>query len=79
MHINGDLPAQILQNPESTQSSIDERLEEIEKGLIIEALNRSGGVQVKAAEILGINQRSLWHRIKKLGVDVETLKSQQKM
>jgi transcriptional regulator with GAF, ATPase, and Fis domain len=79
VHINGDLPAQVLQNPESTQSSIDERLEEIEKGLIIEALSRSGGIQVKAAEILGINQRSLWHRIKKLGVDVETLKSQQKM
>jgi len=79
VHINGDLPVQVLQRPESTQSSIDERLEEIEKGLIIEALNRSGGVQVKAAEILGINQRSLWHRIKKLGVDVETLKSQQKM
>jgi transcriptional regulator with GAF, ATPase, and Fis domain len=79
VHINGDLPAQILQHPESTQSSIDERLEEIEKGLIIEALNRSGGIQVKAAEILGINQRSLWHRIKKLGVDVESLKSQQKM
>jgi transcriptional regulator with GAF, ATPase, and Fis domain len=79
VHINGDLPAQVLQHPESAQSSIDERLEEIEKGLIIEALSRSGGVQVKAAEILGINQRSLWHRIKKLGVDVETLKSQQKM
>jgi transcriptional regulator with GAF, ATPase, and Fis domain len=79
VHINSDLPAQVLQNPDLTQSSIDERLEEIEKGLIIEALNRSGGVQVKAAEILGINQRSLWHRIKKLGVDVETLKSQQKM
>jgi transcriptional regulator with GAF, ATPase, and Fis domain len=79
VHLNGDLPAQVLQHPESTQSSIDERLGEIEKGLIIEALNRSGGVQVKAAEILGINQRSLWHRIKKLGVDVETLKSHQKM
>jgi len=79
VHINNDLPAQVLQSPDLTQSSIDERLEEIEKGLIIEALSRSGGVQVKAAEILGINQRSLWHRIKKLGIDVETLKSQQKM
>ena len=79
VHINDNLPAQVLQGSELTQSSIDERLEEIEKGLIIEALNRSGGVQVKAAEILGINQRSLWHRIKKLGIDVETLKSQQKM
>lgn len=79
MNIDGDLSAQVLQSRESAQSSIDERLEEIEKGLIIEALNRSGGVQVKAADILGINQRSLWHRIKKLGIDVGTLKSQQKM
>jgi len=58
---------------------IDDRLDEVEKGLIIEALSRMGGVQVKAAELLGINQRSLWHRIKKLGIDVETLKHQQKM
>lgn len=79
LHINGDLQTQIFQNLEATESSIDERLAEIEKSLIIEALNRSGGVQVKAAEILGINQRSLWHRIKKLRVDVEALKNQQKM
>ncbi|MFH1080780.1 MAG: sigma-54 dependent transcriptional regulator [Pseudomonadota bacterium] len=80
VQINGTVPAQILQSPESVQArSIDERLDEVEKGLIIEALSRSGGVQVKAAEILGINQRSLWHRIRKLGVDVETLKNQQKM
>ncbi len=80
LHINGDLPAQILQSPESAQAgSIDERLDEVEKGLIIEALSRSGGVQIKAAEILGINQRSLWHRIKKLDIDVGALKHQQKM
>jgi transcriptional regulator with GAF, ATPase, and Fis domain len=79
IHLNGGMPAQVIRNSEAEQSSIDERLEEIEKGLIIEALNRSGGVQVKAAEILGINQRSLWHRVKKLGIDVETLKSHQKM
>jgi transcriptional regulator with GAF, ATPase, and Fis domain len=80
VHIKGALSAQVYQSPESTQAkSIDERIEEVEKGLIIEALNRSGGVQVKAAEILGINQRSLWHRIKKLGIDVDSLKNQQKM
>jgi DNA-binding NtrC family response regulator len=80
VQINGAVPAQILQSPESTQAkSIDERIDEVEKGLIIEALSRSGGVQVKAAEILGINQRSLWHRIKKLGIDVDSLKNQQKM
>ena len=76
---SSDLPAQVLKPQESTTSGIDERLEEIEKGIIIEALSRSGGVQVKAAEILGINQRSLWHRIKKLGIDVDTLKNHQKM
>jgi len=80
VQINGAVPAQMYQNPEATQAkSIDERIDEVEKGLIIEALSRSGGVQVKAAEILGINQRSLWHRIKKLGIDVDSLKNQQKM
>ena len=79
LHINGD-GAAVIQGPEALQSgSIDERLGELERGLIIEALSRSGGVQVKAAQILGINQRSLWHRIKKLGIDVDSLKQQQKM
>ncbi len=80
VQINGAVPAQVYLSPEATQArSIDERIDEVEKGLIIEALSRSGGVQVKAAEILGINQRSLWHRIKKLGIDVDSLKNQQKM
>jgi len=54
--------------------SLDERLAEIEKGMIIEAITRAGGVQVRAAELLGINQRSLWHRIKKHNIDVASLK-----
>jgi transcriptional regulator with GAF, ATPase, and Fis domain len=70
----------IPQNPDSLASlSIDKRLDEIEKGLIIEALTRAGGVQVKAAELLGINQRSLWHRVKKYGIDAESFKKLQKM
>jgi transcriptional regulator with GAF, ATPase, and Fis domain len=80
VQINGAVSAQVYQSPESKHAkSIDERIEEVEKGLIIEALSRSGGVQVKAAEILGINQRSLWHRIKKLDIDVDSLKNRQKM
>jgi transcriptional regulator with PAS, ATPase and Fis domain len=55
--------------------SLDERLREIEKGLIIEALQKTGGVQVRATELLGINQRSLWHRIKKHGIDVKSMKN----
>jgi two-component system, NtrC family, response regulator AtoC len=34
------------------------------------ALKRTGGVQVRAAELLGISERSLWHRIKKLRINV---------
>jgi two-component system, NtrC family, response regulator AtoC len=38
----------------------------MEKGLIIETLKRAGGVQVKAAQLLGISPRSLWHRVKNM-------------
>ncbi len=55
--------------------SLDERLREIEKSMIIEALRKTGGVQVQATELLGINPRSLWHRIKKLNIDVKGMKS----
>jgi transcriptional regulator with PAS, ATPase and Fis domain len=53
---------------------LDERINEIEKSMIIEALRKTGGVQVRATELLGINQRSLWHRIKKHKIDVKGLK-----
>ncbi len=55
-------------------TDLEERLAALEKALIIEALNRAGGVQARAAELLGLNQRSLWHRVKKLGIDVTSLK-----
>jgi transcriptional regulator with PAS, ATPase and Fis domain len=53
---------------------LDERINEIEKSMIIEALRKTGGVQVRATELLGINQRSLWHRIKKHKIDVKSIK-----
>lgn len=53
---------------------IDDRLAEIEKNMIIDALRKTGGVQVRATELLGINQRSLWHRIKKHNIDVKSIK-----
>lgn len=55
--------------------SLDDKLKEIERSLIIEALTKTGGVQTRATELLGINQRSLWHRIKKLNIDVKSLKN----
>jgi DNA-binding NtrC family response regulator len=56
-------------------TSLDHRLNEIEKGMIIEALRKTGGVQIRATELLGINQRSLWHRIKKHNIDVKNIKN----
>jgi DNA-binding NtrC family response regulator len=32
-------------------------------------------VQVRAAEMLGIKERSLWHRVKKLGLDPAAYKT----
>lgn len=49
-------------------NDLDAELERLERGFIIEALRRTDGVQVQAARLLGIAERSLWHRIKKLDV-----------
>ncbi|RPJ12784.1 MAG: sigma-54-dependent Fis family transcriptional regulator [Desulfobacteraceae bacterium] len=57
--------------------SLDDRMGDIEKGIIIEAISRAGGMQSRAAQILGINQRSLWHRVKKYNIDVSSLKKPQ--
>jgi Nif-specific regulatory protein len=53
-----------------SNGSIDGALANIEKKLILEALEKVGGVQVKAAKLLGITERSLWHRIKKYDIKV---------
>ena len=58
-----------------TNLSLDGRLAEIEKNMILDALRKTGGVQVRASELLGINQRSLWHRIKKHNIDVQRIKN----
>ena len=47
-------------------------LAEAERRLILDALQKSGGVQARAAKILGISERSLWYRVKKLRIQVRT-------
>ena len=49
---------------------LDRKLAETERDLILRALEETGGVQVKAAELLNISERSMWHRIKKLGINI---------
>ena len=57
---------------------IDERLQQLEKEILISALKNAGGVQVTAAKLLGIKERSLWHRIKKFKIDINEFKKQNK-
>lgn len=54
--------------------NLDHRLKEMERGMIIEALIRTRGVQAQAAKLLGIKERSLWHRVKKFGIDAASFK-----
>jgi two-component system, NtrC family, response regulator PilR len=45
--------------------SLDAELETYERRILLSALKRANGVQKRAAEILGINYRSLRHRLEK--------------
>ena len=40
--------------------------------MILDALQQTQGVQARAAKILGVSERSLRYRIKKLGIQVRT-------
>lgn len=53
---------------------LDGYLREVERKMIVSALSKTAGVQTKAAELLGIKDRSLWHRIRKLEIDVSAMK-----
>lgn len=61
---NGDLN-QVMQD------GLGNWLLDMERKMIIAALKESDGVQVQAARLLGIAERSLWHRIKKLAIRVD--------
>ena len=47
------------------EGSLKETLDTVERGLILDALKASGGVQTRAAEILGISERVLRYKLKK--------------
>jgi len=50
--------------------SLDETIDDVERQMILAALGRADGVQVRAARLLGITEQSLWYRIKKHGIQV---------
>jgi transcriptional regulator with PAS, ATPase and Fis domain len=55
----GNISAQKL------KGSLNETLDTVERGIILEALKETGGVQTRAAEKLGISERVLRYKLKK--------------
>jgi two-component system response regulator AtoC len=54
--------------------SLDDRVAQLERAFVIEALSRTGGVQAAAARLLGVTERSVWHLVKKHRIDVDKIK-----
>jgi two-component system response regulator PilR (NtrC family) len=48
---------------------LDNLVAEYERGLLVDALRRAGGVKKRAAHLLGISFRSFRYRLEKLGLD----------
>lgn len=63
-----DLPAEILYCTDSSQGTLEERLKTVEHRMIHSALERSGWVQTKAADSLGISERVLRYKMSKAGI-----------
>ncbi|MFI5144863.1 MAG: sigma-54-dependent transcriptional regulator [Ignavibacteria bacterium] len=69
-----DIPDEIINisyvnsDGNSKPASISDSTSLLEKELIIKALNEAGGNKSKAAKILNMNERTLYRRIKKLGI-----------
>jgi len=51
---------------------LEQVVADLERNLMQDALQKSGGVQTKAAQLLGINFRSFRYRAKKYGLDRQT-------
>ncbi|MHB1514811.1 MAG: sigma-54-dependent transcriptional regulator [Acidiferrobacteraceae bacterium] len=77
----GDLPQAVVarrdQAPDGRYADtvigpqgLDRWLEDLERRAILEALDQCSGIQAQAAKRLGVSERSLWHRIKKLRIQV---------
>ncbi len=65
----GDLPLTV-QEPEAEESkdtSLPVAVEGLERQMIRQAMVQSGGVQTRAAELLGISERALRYKLKKYG------------
>jgi two-component system response regulator PilR (NtrC family) len=74
------LPAEVVPTPAGeraqlsvpdTGMSLEQTLDDIERRLLLEALEKSGGVKKKAAALLGLTFRSMRYRLAKLGMQAD--------
>ncbi len=64
-------PAQTLLDLPPEGLNLDDVLNEAERRLLVQALERTGGVRKRAAELLGITFRSLRYRLNKQGLSTD--------
>ncbi|MBW1741401.1 MAG: sigma-54-dependent Fis family transcriptional regulator [Deltaproteobacteria bacterium] len=76
LHLRG-LPEEIIFEFPKESASLDDAVSAFEKELILKALYKTKGVQSQAAQLLGITERSMWHRIKKYAIDIDRIKGLQ--
>ena len=55
--------------------TLDQKVAQLERAFVMDALSRAGGVQAAAARLLGVTERSVWHLVKKHRIEVARLKS----
>ncbi len=77
-----DLPAEVVngslvgsRETDAAGEALPDTIDRIERQLLLDALRHAGGVQATAARRLGISERSMWHKVKKHGIDVDRLKA----
>jgi two-component system response regulator AtoC len=61
-----------LQNQNLT---LDQKVAQLERAFVLDALSRAGGVQAAAARLLGVTERSVWHLVKKHRIEVSRMKA----
>jgi DNA-binding NtrC family response regulator len=62
LHLKGDYR---LEGKAYSDTLLDDAISALEKRMVIDALKKTKGSQVKAAKLLGISERSMWYRVKK--------------
>ncbi len=65
----GDLPPEIRFHQVTEGGRLKDRLEAVEREMILSALERFEGIQTRAADSLGISERVLRYKIKKYQID----------